>query len=123
MEVSLIGYLKSKRSKVAVMQTHTTHLLCKLSASPLILEKEILVIGKRPILDIKLPATKRELNPRELQLVPVTDLKEILSQQVGVVHDKNQLHIRGGRSYEKLYLIDELSINEQITRSGYGCNM
>jgi outer membrane receptor protein involved in Fe transport len=71
-------------------------------------------------LDIKLPATKRELTPRELQLVPLTDLKDIVSQQVGVIQDKSQLHIRGGRSYENLFFIDELPINDPFTRSGYG---
>jgi outer membrane receptor protein involved in Fe transport len=122
-EVSLIGYLKGKRSKVEVGPGQTTHLLFKLRSSPLILEKEILVVGERPILDIKFPATKRELSSRELQLVPVTDLKDIVSQQVGVIQDKNQLHIRGGRSYENLFLIDELSVNDPFTRSGYGFNI
>jgi outer membrane receptor protein involved in Fe transport len=122
-EVSLIGYVKSKRSKVEVGSAQTTHLLFKLRVSPLILEREILVVGERPILDIKLPATKRELSPAELQLVPLTDLKDILSQQVGVIQDESQLHIRGGRSYENLFLIDELSINDPFTRSGYGFNI
>lgn len=122
-EASLIGYLKSKRSKVEVKPEQTTYLLFKLRYSPLILEKEILVVGERPILDVKLPATTRELTTRELQLVPLTDLKDILSQQVGVIQDNSQLHIRGGRSYENLFLIDELSINDPFTRSGYGFNL
>jgi outer membrane receptor protein involved in Fe transport len=122
-EASLIGYLKSKRSKVEVKPAQTTHLSFKLRSSPLILGRGILVVGERPILDIKLPATKRELTTRELQLVPLTDLKDIVSQQVGVIEDKNQLHIRGGRSYENLFLIDELSVNDPFTRSGYGFNI
>ncbi len=122
-EASLIGYLKSKSFKVEIKSAQTTHLIFKLRASPLILEREILVVGERPILDMKLPATKRELSLRELQLVPVTDLKDIVSQQVGVIQDKSQLHVRGGRSYENLFLIDELSINDPFTRSGYGFNI
>jgi outer membrane receptor protein involved in Fe transport len=122
-EVSLIGYLKSKRSKVVVIPGQTTHLLFKLRASPLVLEREILVVGERPILDIKLPATQREFTSEELQLAPLTDLKDVVSQQVGVIQDKSQLHIRGGRSYENLFLIDELSINDPFTRSGYGFNI
>ncbi|MCK4385880.1 MAG: TonB-dependent receptor, partial [candidate division Zixibacteria bacterium] len=122
-KVSLIGYLSSKRPEVEIRPEETTHLLFKLRVSPLILEREILVVGEKPILDIKLPATKRELSLRELQLVPVTDLKDIVSRQVGVIQDKSQLHIRGGRSYENLFLIDELSINDPFTRSGYGFNI
>jgi len=122
-EASLIGYLSSKRSKVEVKPDETTHLLFKLRVSPLILEREILVVGERPILDIKLPSTERELGPRELQLAPHPDLKDLVSQQVGVIRDKSQLHIRGGRSYENLFLIDELSINDPFSRSGYGFNI
>ncbi len=119
-EVSLIGYLKTKRSDIQVRPGQTTHLLFRLRSSPIILEREILVVGERPLLDMKLPATKRELTPKELQLVPLTDLKEIISQQVGAIQDRSQLHIRGGRSYENLFLVDELSINDPFTRSGYG---
>ncbi|MFQ6031277.1 MAG: TonB-dependent receptor domain-containing protein [Candidatus Zixiibacteriota bacterium] len=122
-EVSLIGYLKARRFEVEVKPGQTTDLLFKLRVSPLILEREVLVVGERPIMDLRLPATKRELSPRELQLVPLTDLKDIVSQQVGVIQDESQLHIRGGRSYENLFLIDELSINDPFTRSGYGFNL
>ena len=119
-EVSLIGYLKTKRSKIEVKAGHTTQILIRLRSSPIILEKGVKVVGEKPMLDIKLPATTRELTTRELELLPVTDLKEIVSQQVGVIQDKSELHIRGGRSYENLFLIDGLLINDPFTRSGYG---
>jgi outer membrane receptor protein involved in Fe transport len=120
LEVSLIGYLKAKRTRVEVRAGQTTQLLIRLRSSPIILEKGVRVVGERPMLDIRLPATSRELTPRELELVPVTDLKEIISQQVGVIQDKTELHIRGGRSYENLFLIDGLLVNDPFTRSGYG---
>jgi hypothetical protein len=122
-EVSLIGYVTSKRSEVQIESAQTTHLLFRLRTSPLILEREILVVGQRPMLDIKLPATKREFGPAELQLAPLTDLKDIVSRQVGVIRDESQLHIRGGRSYENLFLMDELCINDPFTKSGYGFNV
>jgi len=118
-EVSLIGYLKSRRSGVKIKAGEVTELLIRLRASPIILEKGIRVVGRRRILDIKIPATRRELTLRELELAPATDLKELVSQQVGVVQDKSELHIRGGRSYENIFLIDELLVNDPFTRGGY----
>ena len=119
-EVSLIGYLKTKRVNVKIKPRQTTQLIIRLRSSPIILEKEVRVVGERPMLDIKLPATRRELTLKELELIPATDLKEIVSQQVGAIQDKSELHIRGGRSYENLFYIDELPINDPFTRSGYG---
>jgi len=119
-EVTLIGYLKAKRANVEVKPGQTTQFVIRLRFSPIILEKEVRVVGERPMLDIKLPATRRELTAEELELAPVTDLKEIVSQHVGVIQDKSELHIRGGRSYENLFFIDELPINDPFTRSGYG---
>lgn len=119
-EVSLIGYLKTTRANIEVKPGQTTQLLIRLRFSPILLEKEVRVVGERPMLDIKLPGTRRELTLKELELAPATDLKEIISQQVGVIQDKSELHIRGGRSYENLFLIDELLINDPFTRSGYG---
>jgi len=119
-EVSLIGYLKTRRANLEVKPGQTTQLIIKLRFSPIILERGVRVVGERPMLDIKLPATRRELTSQELELIPATDLKEIVSQQVGVIQDKSELHIRGGRSYENLFFIDELLINDPFTRSGYG---
>lgn len=119
-EVSLIGYLKTRRTNLEVKPGQTTQLIIKLRFSPIILERGVRVVGERPMLDIKLPATRRELTSQDLELVPATDLKEIVSQQVGVIQDKSELHIRGGRSYENLFLIDELLINDPFTRGGYG---
>ena len=119
-EVSLIGYLKTRRPNIEVKQSQITPLIIKLRSSPILLEKEIRVVGERPMLEIKLPATRRELTPEELELTPATDLKEIVSQQVGVIQDKSELHVRGGRSYENLFLLDGLLINDPFTRSGYG---
>jgi outer membrane receptor protein involved in Fe transport len=122
-EVTLIGYLKASRPDVEIKQGQETQLLIRLRSSPIILERGVTVVGEKPILDLKLPATKRELTSRDLELVPVTDLKEIISQQVGVVQDKSELHIRGGRSYENLFFLDDLLINDPFSRSGYGVNI
>jgi hypothetical protein len=119
-EAWLIGYLKTKRANLEIKPGQTTQFIVKLRSSPIILERGVRVVGERPMLDIKLPATRRELTPQELELVPATDLKEIVSQQVGVIQDKSELHIRGGRSYENLFFIDELLVNDPFTRSGYG---
>ena len=119
-EVSLIGYLKTTRSGMEVKSGEKTSLLIKLRSSPIFLEKGVQVVGEKPLLDIKLPASKREISSQELELVPATDLKEIISQQVGVIQDRNELHIRGGRSYENLFYIDDLRINDPFSRSGYG---
>ncbi len=119
-DISLIGYLKTARSNVEVKSSKETNLIIKLRSSPIVLEKGIKVVGEKPMLDIKLPATKREITSQELELVPANDLKEIISQQVGVVQDNNELHIRGGRSYENLFYIDDLLINDPFTRNGYG---
>jgi outer membrane receptor protein involved in Fe transport len=119
-EVSLIGYLPTARAEVGIKPNEKTQLLIKLRSSPIILEREVRVVGERPMLDIKLPATKRELTPRELELVPAGDLKEIVSAQIGVIRDQSELHIRGGRSYENLFLIDDLLINDPFSRGGYG---
>ncbi|MGB8656987.1 MAG: TonB-dependent receptor [Candidatus Zixiibacteriota bacterium] len=122
-DVSLIGYLKTKRTNVEVKPGQETKLSIKLRSSPIILEKGVKVVGERPMVDIKLPSTKRELTSNDLETSPATDFKDVVSQQVGVIRDKSELHIRGGRSYENLFLIDELPINDPFTRSGYGVSI
>ena len=118
-QVSLIGYLQTKRPGVEVKPDQPTVIVVKLRPSPIMLDTEIKVVGERPMLDLKLPATQRELSSRELELIPAADLKQIVSQQVGVVQDASELHIRGGRSYENFFMLDDVAINDPFTRSAY----
>ena len=51
------------------------------------------------------------------------DVKDVVSQQVGVVSADNEIHIRGGRSYENAYLLDGVNIQDPLAGTGFGLQL
>ena len=51
------------------------------------------------------------------------DVKDVVSQQVGVVQTDNEIHIRGGRSSENAYLLDGVSIQDPLAGTGFGLQL
>ncbi|MBI5726415.1 MAG: TonB-dependent receptor [Ignavibacteriales bacterium] len=46
-----------------------------------------------------------------------------MSQQAGVVKSDNEIHIRGGRSYENAFLIDGVSVQDPLSGTGFGLQL
>jgi outer membrane receptor protein involved in Fe transport len=53
----------------------------------------------------------------------VTDIKDIVTQQTGVVKDNNEIYIRGGRNYENSFLLDGVSVQDPLSGTGMGLQL
>ena len=51
----------------------------------------------------------------------VSSVGDILSQQIGVTTQDNEIHIRGGRIDESLFVVDGFSVKDPLT--GYSGNL
>lgn len=119
-EVSLIGYVVQRINAVAVRAEEETLQEVLLQTSPLPLGEEIQVIGKRPLLDVNQPQVTRSLDATDLARSAVTELKEAIASQPGAVRFENEIHLRGGRSYENEVIVDGVPASDPLLRSGFG---
>lgn len=122
-EVSLIGYIKVQQTDVEVKQGEAISLSFQLRPTEVLLKEKIEVVGKRPLMDINVPATRREISKEDIEKVMVHRLAEILSMQAGIVEQDQKLHIRGARAYENLYLIEGISMEDPFSTRGLGMNL
>ena len=51
----------------------------------------------------------------------VSSVEDILSEQIGVTTQDNEIHIRGGRIDESLFMVDGFSVKDPLT--GYSGNL
>lgn len=59
------------------------------------------------------------VNAEEINSLPVTDLKDVVQLQAGVVKGPGgELHIRGGRSREIAYMVDGVSVTNTFSQGG-----
>lgn len=123
LEVSYIGYKVIQQTGVKVKAGETVTLNFKMDPSPLALGQEVVVIGEKPLLSLDETSTVRSMSSDDIQNRIVNDALDLIEQQVGVVEQDNEIHIRGGRSYENQYLLDGISVQDPLSGTGFGLNV
>ena len=118
LEVSIIGYKIQLKTGVKALPGHTQTINFKLDESVLAFGQEIVVIGQKPLLEVDLTASEEHFTADEIETKIVENVDDILTQQAGVVKSDNEIHIRGGRADESLYIVDGVSVKDPL--SGYG---
>ncbi len=69
--------------------------------------EEVVVVAKRPPVDLKVTSSQTSLDTKEIEKLPVQDLQDVVNLQAGVVDG----HFRGGREAEVNYQVDGVSVN------------
>ncbi len=108
LQYSYIGYKKHVVENVTVNVDEITRLSIELEPGELALE-EVLVTGEPLILKQDITGTSHVVNAAQIKLLPIDNMIDIIATQPGVTRD---LHIRGGRQSEILYLVDGLPFTE-----------
>ncbi|MGP8320560.1 MAG: TonB-dependent receptor, partial [Methanosarcinaceae archaeon] len=106
-----VGYTANIIKNVNVQVDLTT--LLDIEIEQQALEGETIVItAVRPVIQKDATATATVISARDFKEVPVENFKAIVQTKAGVTKDKDgNLHIRGSRSNEILYIIDGVPVN------------
>ncbi|MFQ5650052.1 MAG: TonB-dependent receptor domain-containing protein [bacterium] len=113
-EVSMVGYKKLIKTEVAVRVDLTTRVDYNLAATVLSGE-EITVVAEQPLVIRDLTSSSSRVTATEIEdIASVTSVTDVIQLMPGVVGEGEQLHVRGGRSGEVVYLIDGLSVNDPL---------
>lgn len=121
--VSFIGYENQSRS-VIVAEGQTSQADFRLKGTVVKTEKEVLIQAERPLVDVKRASTTRVYDENELKTLTIEpSLDSVVEQQPGVTKDNNQIHIRGGRSDETLYIVDGVQMRDLLSGDSRGGNI
>jgi outer membrane receptor protein involved in Fe transport len=119
----LIGYKSYTHYSLSVSDGDTTEIRIAMEETVLPFGEEQVVIGKKPLLDLTQPTTSRTVTRADLNVSAPLEIKTVIEDQVGVSALDNELHIRGGRTYEGDFLVDGVSISDPLVRQGYALNL
>ncbi|NNL21288.1 MAG: TonB-dependent receptor [Ignavibacteriaceae bacterium] len=123
-DVSLIGYKTFRFTSIKIESGKTTQLDVNLEETVLTLEQDVVVIGDKPLMDVEETQSKRTVSKDEIDALIVENVQNIVSQQSGVVvNNNNEVHIRGGRTYENAFLLDGVSVQDPIAGTGFGLQL
>ena len=94
----LIGFKEVEHAGVVVKDGEATTVNTKLEESVLSLGQEVVIVGDKPMMDRAETQSVNSVSDKDIKVSGVQDIKDVVSQQVGVVTTDNEIHIRGGRS-------------------------
>ena len=116
---SMLGYRKSSR-EVKVREGEALEIDFYLEEEAINIGEEIVVIGKRPLLEPEVSASLKSLSTSDLENMPVEEVKDVLASQAGVSGVGSDIHIRGGRSNEIIMLVDGIPVRDPLSGSAFG---
>jgi outer membrane receptor protein involved in Fe transport len=122
-QFSIIGYTSVQRTDVTLAEGQVLEINQDLGETVLTLGQEVTIIGEKPLFNLEETSSRRSVTSEDLKAAAIVDVKDVVSQQVGVVQENNEIHIRGGRSYENAYLIDGISVQDPLAGTGFGLQL
>ena len=117
-EASMIGYRPEIRKEVDVFVDRTTYLNFELGSIIIEIEEPVIVIAKRPVIEIDMTSKEARITREQLDILPFEKPMEAIALQGGVTTDAaGNLHVRGGRSGELAYYIDGIEVSNVLLGS------
>ncbi|HJN69698.1 MAG TPA: TonB-dependent receptor, partial [Candidatus Marinimicrobia bacterium] len=120
-EASIIGYKVVLQTGIWVESGQKTTVNFLMEETVLTLGEEVVVLGAKPLFDVDETASAVRMTSDDIANKTVNSVEDILAEQVGVTKQDNEIHIRGGRIDESLFVVDGMSIKDPL--SGYSGNL
>ena len=121
MEVSMIGYKIILKTGVLVEAGKTITIDFKMEETVLSFGEDVIVMGKKPLFDVDETSSIARVRKEDIETKVVSSVEDILSEQIGVTTQDNEIHIRGGRIDESIFVVDGFSVKDPL--SGYSGNL
>ena len=121
--VTFIGYKAMKFTGIVIKANSTTELNVDLEETSLTIDQDVIVVGEKPLLDVEETQSKSTISKEDIENAVIENVKDVVTQQAGVVQSDNAIHIRGGRAYESAYLLDGVSVQDRLSGTGFGLEL
>ena len=115
LKVQFLGYKPASRPGVVVTTGKPLAVDFKLEEVVVRVEKAIEVTAERRLVEAKQGATVRSVNANEIRNLPVTTVADVLQQQAGISTDAEQIHVRGGRADETMFVVNGVANRDLVT--------
>ncbi len=122
-DVSLIGFKTMEYTGIKIRAGKTLRLDVKMVETVLTLDQDVVVVGDKPLVDVEETQSIRSISKKDIEIATVENVKDVVSQQAGVVESDHEIHIRGGRSYENAFLLDGVSVQDPLAGTGFGLQL
>lgn len=122
-KATLIGFKQMVFTGIEVLPNKSTLLDISMEETVLTMEQDVIVIGEKPLVDAEETQSIKSIGRDEIEVAVIENVKDLVTQQAGVIQSDNAIHIRGGRSYENAFLLDGVSVQDPLAGTGFGLQL
>lgn len=112
---TVIGYAAQVVTSVIIRADLTTRVSFEMTEAAVALGQEIVVVAERPIINKDETSKISVISAETFSDLPVVNFQQVVGLQAGFVTDgSGNMHARGGRSGELVYLVDGVPTREPL---------
>ena len=115
LKVQFLGYKPGSRAGVVVGPGKASVVDIQLEEIVVQVEKTVEVSAERRLVEAKQGATVRSVSAGEIRNLPVSTVADVLQQQAGISTDAEQIHVRGGRADETMFVVNGVANRDLVT--------
>ena len=115
LKVQFLGYKPESRPGVTIAAGRPAVADFKLEEVVVREEKAVEVTAERRLVEAKQGATVRSVSAGDIRNLAVTTVADVLQQQAGVSTDADQIHVRGGRADETMFVVNGVANRDLVT--------
>jgi len=118
-KVSYIGYADKVHTGIRVKAGQTRKLNVTLTSQDNTFQT-VTVVGEKNLIELDNANSGVSVKAKEIGDMNVRNVQDVVSTQAGVSKTADGLQIRGGRVYETLFLVDNISAQDPLAGTGFG---
>ena len=114
-KVQFLGYAPTSQTGVTVAAGKPTAVNFALQEIVVHEEKQVEVTAERRLVEVRQGATIRSVSAADIRNLPVQTISDVLQQQAGINTDNDQIHVRGGRADETVFVVNGVTNRDLVT--------
>ncbi|MEN8007726.1 MAG: TonB-dependent receptor [Candidatus Krumholzibacteriota bacterium] len=76
--------------------------------------------AERALVEVDRTGSSHYITSREMEAMPLDQMVDLIATTPGVTLQDNEIHIRGGRADDTMFVVDGMSVNDPLAGGGYG---
>ncbi|MCP4291223.1 MAG: TonB-dependent receptor, partial [bacterium] len=78
------------------------------------------VNAERAIIEIEKTGSSHYISSKQMEAMPLDQMVDMVAMAPGVTMQDNEIHIRGGRSDDTMFVVDGMNVSDPLAGGGYG---
>ncbi|MBN1482412.1 TonB-dependent receptor [candidate division KSB1 bacterium] len=123
LRVSMMGYKEMRIENIRVSIDLTTSQDIELEETVLEAGETVTIVAERPLVQRDMTSSLSSVASSDIEVLPASNIGDVLQLQAGVIRDGNNFHIRGGRANEVTFWVDGVEVTDVYSGQSMGARI